>query len=61
MKDGFITKVIYLVSNLILVKEHNGKWRVCIDFFNLNRAYLKDSFFLPRIDQLVNSTTKHEF
>jgi len=38
------------------VKKKNGKWRVCIDFINLNEAYPKDSFLLPRIDQLVEAT-----
>jgi len=27
-----------------------GKWRVCIDFTNLNEAYPKDSYPLLRID-----------
>ncbi|XP_022871361.1 uncharacterized protein LOC111390535 [Olea europaea var. sylvestris] len=48
------------VSNSVLVKKHNGKWRVCIDFTNLNRACSKDSFPLPMIDQLVNSTTGYD-
>ena len=33
---------------------------MCVDFTDLNKAYLKDSFPLPRIDQLVNSTTGHK-
>ena len=33
---------------------------MCIDFTNLNKAYPKDSFPLPRIDKLVNSTTGHK-
>ncbi|XP_022895221.1 uncharacterized protein LOC111409401 [Olea europaea var. sylvestris] len=44
----------------VLVKKHNGKWRVCINFTNLNRACPKDSFPLPRIDQLADSTAGHE-
>lgn len=30
--------------NPILVKKHNDKWRICIDFSNLNQACTKDSF-----------------
>lgn len=44
----------------MLVKKTNGKWRVCTDFTDLNKACPKDSFPLPRIDQLVDATTEHE-
>lgn len=33
---------------------------MCVDFTDLNNACLKDSFPLPRIDQLVDSIAKHE-
>ena len=48
------------VANPVLVKKKNGKWRTCIDFTNLNKACPKDSFPLPRIDQLVDATAGHE-
>ncbi|XP_022159205.1 uncharacterized protein LOC111025624 [Momordica charantia] len=44
----------------ILVKKPNGKWHVCIAFTSLNKACPKDSFPLPRIDQLVDATAGHE-
>ena len=43
-----------------MVKKANGKWRMCVDFTDLNQTYPKDSFPLPRIDQLVDSTTRHK-
>ena len=43
-----------------MVKKANGKWRMCVDFTDLNKACPKDSYPLPRIDQLVNSTTGHQ-
>jgi hypothetical protein len=39
-----------------MVRKANGKWRMCIDFTDLNKACPKDHFPLPRIDQLVEST-----
>lgn len=48
------------LSNVVIVKKKNGKWRVCIDFTNLNKACPKDSFPLPKIDQLVDATTGYE-
>ena len=49
---GFIREVHYpkWLANVVLVKKINGKWRMCVDFTDLNRACPKDSFPLPRID-----------
>ena len=44
-----------------MVKKENGKWRICVDFTELNKAYPKDSYPLPRIDLLVDSTARHQF
>jgi hypothetical protein len=41
------------------VKKKNGKWRVCVDFTNLNQACPKDPFPLPKIDLLVDATAGH--
>jgi len=48
------------LANVILVKKANGKWRKCVYFTHLNKAYLKDSFPLSRIDQMVDSTARHK-
>ena len=42
-----------------MVKKANGKWRMCVDFTNLNRACPKDSYPLPHIDVLVDTTARH--
>ena len=43
-----------------MVKKKNDKWRMCVNFTDLNIVCLKDSFPLLRIDQLVDSTTGHK-
>ena len=47
------------LANTVVVKKKNGKWRVCVDFTDLNRACLKDLFPMPKIDQLVDATYGH--
>ena len=43
-----------------MVKKANGKWRMCVNFTDLNKACPKDSNPLPRIDQLMDSTASHK-
>ncbi|XP_017217112.1 uncharacterized protein LOC108194669 [Daucus carota subsp. sativus] len=60
-KVGLVKEAYYpdWLANPVLVTKANGKWRVCIDFTDLNKACPKDSFPLPRIDQLVDATVGH--
>ena len=61
LEVGLIKESLYpdWLANPVLVKKPNGKWRTCVDFTDLNRACPKDSFPLPRIDQLVDATAGH--
>ena len=43
-----------------MAKKANGKWRMCVDFTNLNKACPKDSYPFLCIDQLVYSTAGHQ-
>ena len=58
---GAIKEVFYpeWLANIVVVKKKNGKWRVCVDFADLNKACPKDPFPMPRIDQLVDATIGH--
>ena len=61
LHNGFIRAVKYLewLANLVVVPEKGNKWRVCVDYTDLNDAYPKDSFPLPRIDQIVDASAGH--
>ena len=56
IKEVFYPKWL---ANTVVVKKKSGKWQVCIDFIDLNKACLKDPFPMPKIDQLVNATVGH--
>ena len=60
-REGAIKEVFYLerLANIVVVKKKSGKWRVCVDFTNLNKACLKDLFPIPQIDQLVDAIAGH--
>ena len=62
LQAGAIREVEYpeWLANVVLVKKANDKWRLCIDFIDVNRACPKDSFPLPRIDLIVDATAGHE-
>ena len=60
-KAGAIKEVFYpeWLANTVVVRKKTGKWRVCVDFTDLNKACPKDPFPLPRIDRLVDATVGH--
>ena len=43
----------------MVVPKKGGKWRVCIDYTDLNEACPKDDFSLPRIDQIIDFAAGH--
>jgi hypothetical protein len=62
LSAGVIREVKYpeWLANTIMVKKANGKWRMCIDFTDLNKACRKDEFPLPRIHSLVDAAASSE-
>ena len=56
---GFIEEVPHpeWLANPIVVPKANGKLRMCIDYTSLNKACPRDPYPLPRIDQIVDSTS----
>jgi len=61
VKVGFIKKAHYTtwLANVVMVKKLNGKWRICIDYTDLNKTCMKDSYPLPSIDCLVDGAFGH--
>ncbi|XP_068498336.1 uncharacterized protein [Phaseolus vulgaris] len=57
LEAGHIKEIQYpeWLANVVLVKKSNGKWRMCVDFTDLNKACPKDSYPLPSIGALVDS------
>ncbi|GKV38865.1 hypothetical protein SLEP1_g46725 [Rubroshorea leprosula] len=62
LQAGFVRRVDYCewVANPVLVKKANGKWRMCIDYTNLNDACPKDCYPMPNIDKLVEAASGNE-
>jgi ribonuclease HI len=63
LHTGFIEEVHHPVwlTNPVIVPKANGKLRMCIDYTSLNKACPKDPYPLPRIDQIVDSTSGCNF
>ena len=59
LNAGHIREIQYpeWLANVVLVKKANGKWRMCVDFTDLNKACPKDLYPLPNIDTLVDSAS----
>ena len=56
---GFIREVFHpewVANPILILKNNNKEWRMCVDYTELNKHCPKDPFGLPRIDQLVDST-----
>ena len=61
LDNGFIRAVKYpeWLANMVVVPKKGNKWRVCVDYMDLNDACPKDSFPLPHIDQIVDTLAGH--
>ncbi|GKD69959.1 reverse transcriptase domain-containing protein [Tanacetum coccineum] len=49
------------LSNPVMVKKHDGSWRMCVDFTDLNKACPQDCYPLPEIDGKVESLCGYLF
>lgn len=62
LEVGHIRKVYFpsWLSNMVLVLKFLEKWRMCVDFYNLNKACLEGCYPLLHINQLVDSMIGHQ-
>nr|GEV69179.1 reverse transcriptase domain-containing protein [Tanacetum cinerariifolium] len=60
---GIMKEVKYhsWLSNPVMVKKHDGSWRMCVDFKDLNKACPEDGYPLPEIDWKVESLCGYPF
>ena len=42
------------MSQIVIVPKKNVKWRICVDYRQLNKATHKDHFMLHFIDQVLD-------
>ena len=61
LEVGFIREIKYSkwLANVVVVPKKCKKWRVCVDYIDLNEAFLKDNFPLPQIDHIVDASIGH--
>jgi hypothetical protein len=60
LTTGFIREVFHpewLANPVLVRKKNSNEWRMCIDYTDLNKHCPKDTFGLPQIDQVIDSTT----
>nr|GEU39196.1 reverse transcriptase domain-containing protein [Tanacetum cinerariifolium] len=63
IEAGIMREVYYhdWLSNPVMVKKHDGSWRMCVDFTDLNKACPQDCYPLPKIDWKVDSLCGYPF
>jgi hypothetical protein len=63
LKVGFIYPISdsQWVSPLVVVPKKNGKWRICVDYREINKETLRDHFPLPFIDQVLDALARKRY
>jgi len=59
---GFIRPCRYAkwISSVVPIQKKDGRWRVCVDFRDLNRATPKDEYLMPVAETLINAAVGHK-
>ncbi|GJZ31380.1 putative mitochondrial protein [Tanacetum coccineum] len=48
-------------SPIVMIKENDGSWRMCINYKQLNKNTIKDKFPIPVIEELIDEMHKAQF
>ena len=48
-------------SNVVLCRKKDGKLRMCVDYRQLNQRTVKDSYALPRIDEILDALQGNKY
>jgi len=61
LQVGFVREAQYTtwLTNVVLVKKPTGKWPMCTNYTNLNKACQNDGHTLPSTDQLVDGVARN--
>jgi hypothetical protein len=62
LEAGFIRlcKYVEWISSVVPVQKKDGRWRVCVDFRDLNRATPKEEYPMPVAETLINTAAGHK-
>jgi hypothetical protein len=62
LEAGFIRPCRYAewISSVVLVQKKDGRWRVCVDFRDLNKATPKDEYPMPVVEMLIDVAAGHK-
>lgn len=62
LEVSIVKRIVYsiLLANPVVVPKHNGEWRMCIDYIDLNKAILKKPFPLPQTGQVVDAVVENK-
>jgi hypothetical protein len=62
LEAGFIRSCRYAewISSIVPIQKKNGRWRVCVDFRDLNRATSKDEYPMPVVETLINAVASNK-
>lgn len=51
----------YFASPIVMFKKKDGNWRMCIHYRQLNKHTIKDKFFIPIIEELINEFMRLQY